>query len=655
MESKEYIQFKKSFKPKITTFYEKLCNASEKVFVVKPGKEMEQKLQKAIDFSHLEATPGACISLAILFIIGFLIFTMLLFFAHLIEMIHAALFIVFAIGFGYYIMIYPYHVAKSYRIKASSDIMLAIVYMVVSMKSTPNLENAVKFAAENLTGPLGFDFKKVLWDIEVGVYNSVIEALQSFEKRWKENNEEFVKSLDLIINSLFQGQEKRDKMLDEAINVILTGTADRMNKYARDLMLPVMALHMVGIMLPVLIMVIFPMITIFLSGAVNIWGLVVGYNIAIPLMLYIFLQDVVETRPVTFSPVDISEHPNSKDADNFMVGSGPVKTIVPTTPTAALIGAIIVLLGISLLSFKDVFELPTVFYSSIIIIGISLGLIVYCYGKSHGVLKIQEEIETVEKEFDEAIYQLGYRISNGTPLETALKDSSENIKQFRIKGLFDRCISNMESMNMTFERSLFDEQSGALRYYPSKMIKAMMKIVADSTKKGMVVASEAMLTIHKYLRNMHQTQEKIEDMLEETVSSLKFNAYVLVPAICGIVVAMSQIVMYILKILSQKMQVPGITGVVGGLDIVTELVGNFDKVISPTELQLVIGLYFIELSIIIGSFIIAASSGENPVKKKYLISRILVVGTVLYIMTMMLIGGIFGGLIKSIAGLGAVV
>jgi len=646
------MQFKKSFKPKISTLYEKLCNASGSVLTVKPSEDMEEKLQKAIDFCHLETTPGGCLSLAIFFIIGFLVLTTALFMAGLLQIMHVILFISFALGFGYYIMIYPYHLAKSYRIKASSDIMLAIVYMVVSMKSTPNLENAVRFAAENLAGPLGFDFKKLLWDIDVGVYNNVVSALQTFEQRWKENNEEFVKSLDLIINSLYQAGQKRDKMLDEAINVILTGTSDRMNKYARDLMLPVMALHMIGIILPVLIMVIFPMVTIFLGGFVNIWSLVIGYDIAMPLMLYMFLQNVVETRPVTFSPVDISEHPDAKDADNFMIGSGPVKTIIPTTPTAALVAAIICILSIALFIYQPVFKLSTVFSSSLIVIGISLGLIIYCYGKSRRVLKIQEEIETVEKEFDEAIYQLGYRISTGTPLETALKDSSENIKQFKIKGLFDRCISNMENMNMTFERSLFDEASGALKYYPSKMVKAMMKIVADSTKKGMAVASEAMLTIHKYLRNMHYTQEKIEDMLEETVSSLRFNAYVLVPAICGIVVAMSQIVLSILLILTQKLQQSqSISGILGDFNPITQIV-DLKTTISPTHLQLVVGIYFIELSVIIGSFIIAASSGENPVKKKYIISKILSMGVVIYILTMLLIGGVFSGLIESIVSLG---
>jgi hypothetical protein len=150
---------------------------------------------------------------------------------------------------------------------------------------------------------------------------------------------------------------------------------------------------------------------------------------------------------------------------------------------------------------------------------------------------------------------------------------------------------------------------------------------------------------------MHYTQEKIEDLLEETVSSLKFNAYVLVPAICGIVVAMSQIVMSILLILMQKMQeTQDVSGIIGFNPI--EQIVDFKNTISPTELQLVIGIYFIELSIIMGSFIIAASYGNNPVKKKYLLSKILVIGIVLYIVTMVMIGGVFSGLIEAIVKLG---
>jgi hypothetical protein len=65
--------------------------------------------------------------------------------------------------------------------------------MIIYMRSSPNLEGAIKFAAQNLEGPLAWDLRKLLWDIETGKYSSADAALVDYVYKWKNKNREFQK------------------------------------------------------------------------------------------------------------------------------------------------------------------------------------------------------------------------------------------------------------------------------------------------------------------------------------------------------------------------------------------------------------------------------------------------------------------------------
>ena len=64
--SKEYLQFKKEYMPPHLTYYEKLCNISEKIFKISPDKKKAPLIQESINICHLNATPTGVISLSFL-------------------------------------------------------------------------------------------------------------------------------------------------------------------------------------------------------------------------------------------------------------------------------------------------------------------------------------------------------------------------------------------------------------------------------------------------------------------------------------------------------------------------------------------------------------------------------------------------------------
>jgi len=552
----------------------------------------------------------------------------------------------------YYFLTHPIHLAKIARIKTSSEMVLSVLYMVISMKSASNLENAVKFTASSLSGPLGDDLKRLLWSVETGKYRNITDALMDYRKKWSRENAEFVRSIEMIVESLYQDYKTRDRLLDEALDVVLSGSADRMDNYARGLSLPVMVLNALGITLPVLGMIIFPLVSIFIGEAFSSANLAVGYNIILPLFVWWIMNNVMENRPLTFSQVDLSEHPDVDKIGKFKISS----YWIPVLPVAFLAGVII-------LSFGLLFWLPKagehtvliLFLSSLVVASASIGVAIYFLLGTYPFVKIQNEIEVIEDEFKEVLFQLGHRISGGIPLELALSQTYDSIRDYKISGLVKRCMDNIKLFGMTFEQSLFDKEVGALRFYPSKKIKSIMRIIADSYKKGSSYASLAMLTISKYLKSVHKTQENINEVLSESVSSLQFQGYVLIPVVSGIVVALTQIIFSILLILAQKVQ--ALAPVEGGVPIFNpvETIVNFKSVTPPEILQLIVGFYMMEVSIIVGWFFVGILKGENTLLKKYTTGQILIIATVIYITVMIGVSFAFGSLIDLITGIGGTI
>src|SRR3989338_4256917 len=67
---------------------------------------------------------------------------------------------------------YPIHLADMHRLRASNQMVMCILYIVMYMRHTSNLEHAVKFAGEHISAPLSLDLRKVVWDVETNRFST---------------------------------------------------------------------------------------------------------------------------------------------------------------------------------------------------------------------------------------------------------------------------------------------------------------------------------------------------------------------------------------------------------------------------------------------------------------------------------------------------
>ena len=641
-------------------FFEKYANFCRSFLKVNPDKDTAKSLQAAIDFTEMKTTPTAIMSAMV-----FTIFVFIIFAAALILLTKNFTFgfvlIIVGLGAGYFVLKYPMSYVKTLRIRASSQVVLAILYMVVSMRISPNLERALRFAAANVTGDLAVDLRKLLWDIEFGKYVSADQAISVYIEKWKTENEEFAEALRLIKDSQTQAYEAVDRTLDEALKVVLEETKNRMKHYTQDLRMPVMVIHMMGIVLPVLGAIMAPLASAFLSSSFRPEIFIIGYDVVLPLIIVWFINITLKKRPVTFSEIDISEHPDIPPPGSFLIKRSGKKIAFPVFPIAMIL--ILAILAIPMMYFvnnpqyliptpeqiKAGFQFPAeaLLMSILIILGVGFGLAFYLILSSYQTVKIQDKIEKTEGQFELALFQLGNRAKSGMPTEVAIEKSIDDLKDLEIADLFKRVLRNLRELgSSSFMDALFNKKFGALRYYPSKLIKNVMYTVADTAEKGVAYASDAMLTISRYLKNVKETQEYIRELLSETVSSMKFQAYMLTPIITGLIVSMSEIISKVFLVLMTRLNS---VGFFGDTQILTS-VSFFNDVktaMSPSIFQLIVGVYLIEVIVILGFFMTKISHGQNKALEYNSAGKMLIVGIIMYLVVALISRTMFVGLIDQ--------
>ena len=186
---------------------------------------------------------------------------------------------------------------------------------------------------------------------------------------------------------------------------------------------------------------------------------------------------------------------------------------------------------------------------------------------------------------------------------------------------------------MGLEKAIFDPRRGALIYYPSDLIATSMRVLIESAKKGLKVAAMSLMNISQYIKNIQKITIRLKDMLAEIASDMKSNMTFLAPLLSGIVVGLATMIAAILNKLNMASQLGdssglGISNVEGILNIF-----NLESMIPPYYLQIIIGIYLIQIIFILTSSLVTIDSGEDKLEKTHKTGKNLKKGIMLYFIT----------------------
>ncbi|MCX6748281.1 MAG: hypothetical protein NT076_01630, partial [Candidatus Pacearchaeota archaeon] len=310
--SREYNQFKQDMMPSLSR-YERLCRGLGSLIKIKIAKKDNDRIQRWLDIAHLDVVPSQAITLAIVALLISLLSGILVFAAIFITTQNFSLtflFLVLILGMFlfYYFYSAPQRLANKWRLKASSQMVPCILYVVAYMKHTSNLERAVAFASQHLQAPLALDLRKVFWDVETGRYSNVKDSLDNYLETWRDSNIEFIESFHLVESSLYEpSEERRIQVLERALQVILDGVYEKMMSYSRDIRSPLTNLYMLGIVLPTLGIALLPLASTLLGGVLEWYHVFVLFNLIIPFLVFYLTDKVLLLRPGGYGETNLLE------------------------------------------------------------------------------------------------------------------------------------------------------------------------------------------------------------------------------------------------------------------------------------------------------------------------------------------------------------
>jgi len=536
---------------------------------------------------------------------------------------------------------YPKTYAKYLQIHSLGDIPEVLSYLVMYLKLIPNLENSVKFAASESTTILAGDLRKLVWDMEIRVYHGIDDAITHFATQWGQWSEYFKRSLHLLRSSIQERDEaSRIITLDRSLDVSLEGTKETMNQFVNRLHQPTVMLYSIGIMIPLSLVAMLPAAGL-VGIHITIFQVFFIYDILLPLFVFLYTRSILLKRPATFNPPCIpSNHPdlctiNKRQRFCF----------------AVFIGFLVAIPGAIFVSFpvlypqgaKNLFihffidnkgmnsYLPvTLFF----IWGACTTISLYCLSVYRPHKKVRDIIKQMEQEFSDALYILGKRISEEKSPEESFLYTAQTMDGARIAEVFRQTSYNLTVMHINFHDALFSDEFGSLHHVYSDRIKAILRLFAEGTQKSQQAVSASLIRIADHLKQLQEVEHKIKDMLYELTSTIHTTISLFAPLIAGVTLSITTLISTILSSLNSQISV----------DSVTELSPTFSGIsdaftienIRPEYFVLVIGIYLVELVVLLTRFTNGINEGDDKATYMYSLGKTLPLSILVFSLTIIL-------------------
>ncbi len=671
-DSRAYTKFKEDSKKELTN-YERWCNTLGNVIKMKVSKKDEEKIKKDIELAHMSIEPWQSMTLSVIVFILVFFVGLLSSLAYMFlnkngsfPILFFMLVLFLSLFLFYYFSGYPSRYANKWRLKASSQMVPAILYVVIYMKHTSNLEKAIAFASKHLQYPLALDFKKIFYDVEVGKFPTIKESLDNYLENWREYSTEFIEAFHLIESSLYEPDEvRRTTILEKAIQVVLDGVYDKMLKFTHNVKAPLTNVYMLAVMMPILGIALIPLASAMVQGMIKWSHVFILYTLIIPFLAFFMLDKILILRPGGHGETSYIKsnplYPQYKSRGPYIYAFliclpflilGLLPLIFQYTPIPELLGLQkdysfadlkIPIEGagqIMLFDFKKTengvagpFGAVALFLSLFFPLGIALFFSIAYKDKTENIIVERGKTNQLEREFNNSLFHLGNRLGDGTPPELVFGKVAESSKVLVTGEFFRKVNYNIQQMGMSVEKAIFDSRRGVILFYPSDLIATSMRVLVESSKKGLRIAATSLMSISEYVKNIQKITERLKDILTEIVSEMKSNMTFLAPLLSGIVIGLALMITSILNVLTTLMETAGVD--VSLSSQVTQVLSMFNVVdmIPPYYLQIAIGIYLIEVIFILTGTLVTIDSGEDELEKTSKIGKNLKKGITFYFLT----------------------
>ncbi len=424
---------------------------------------------------------------------------------------------------------YPEIAEKRMKANSIGELPETINFMTMSMRINPSLHKAISFASENSKEPISSGLKQISWKVYMREKASLEEAFLDFALRWGEWNDNLKRSFYAVRSALLEKSDEGFKSaLERANKLIIEGTKQDVKDFTNSLQTPTTILFAIGVLLPMIVGAMLPMLAL---GGLNVSGMslagerVSSGNSVVTLPLVVLLMNVVSPLGAfLYSYHIIGKRPGTRTSPNICEKEN---RLFHSLISSIIFVSTAILISFFYSSLSYYMPVPFIF---LFILPVSYFFISTTYENK----KKRESIDQMEKEFPDALFQLGSRIAEGCSMEKALIKTSDSLQETNIGELFNDITSTLRISRLSLEETLFGRK-GIIKDHPSKTIKTTMKTVLKIAEKDPEEAGKTIMNIANYQQDLQKMDKEIKNMLSKSVQMMKGTAMFFAPIMMGVI------------------------------------------------------------------------------------------------------------------------
>ncbi|MFH1510151.1 MAG: hypothetical protein ABIF10_00540 [Candidatus Woesearchaeota archaeon] len=554
-----------------------------------------EKIDKKLEFVFFPYNSAEIISTCIISFFGILFAGLFLYIVTGLPVLkYSAIF--FSFLFAVILYIYPVNVFYTHSIMEYKEEMLRAIMRIstfVLMKT--NLEYAIEETSIHLSGILKKQFQDIINRLKRKTNTTLGETFEYYTPIWNRVNPVFVKSLRMLETAAISPEEDTKRIINETIEDILLQYNTLQKRASEELAESAKKLIGFGVLFPVMLLMLLPIISVFLPELITISILVFIFNILIPTIMMVSALNF-STKRVQIDTIHIRDSPEYDPM-------GPTTLIVSFG--VAVLFSIPTMLYLSGVDYKnptiDMYNLYSIFMTWLLPFGIVVGVYIYTslYKRKYG--KLWDRINQTEQDLPHLLQVFSTYLTLNTPVENIFSEIVDDYKTYGFKGhpvvqIFSQLHHILLTSKKTVERVAKEDLP---RICPSVKVTQLLSQIISFSTLSLREAGRATRVMRDQMVSLYKLNDYIQTLLADTVGLINVTITMLAPLLCAVAVIMSTAIVFFVQFLTEQLKI--ISSLGGGEGFEMQLI-KIKDIIPPNLIALVVGFYLIEIILVLAIF-----------------------------------------------------
>lgn len=557
-----------------------------------------EELKKACKYLNVSSKDSQN-SVKATLVLSFFFFTisifliLLLYFSGRLNFIYLAILLSFPILVNHFFSNHYKEIYYEQRIIDMSVLPDFFTMLISYLKINSNLEKAILLISRFDFKRTTRELKKVLKDIDNGkewdIKKRFIQILREY------NNPYILTASNSLLSSLtIKNKVKREHVLKNSLDYLLKGIINENKEFNRKIYTPILMLFGFGTILPLIVISIFPMLSILNNSSFSVYSLVMFLVVSL-IIIKLIISELKKKSPSRFSQIEIKKE--VKGINSFLL--------------------ILIFFSIStpsilyFLSYFFSFEFNFLIGYRTLFFYIALNVVIffYLYFKTKPLLRYKKKAKVLENELLDDFYILSSRINEGHSTEDSIKYLSNIVLQKESKDFFIKVYNKIVNLGWDLKDAFYSIRNEEVVF--SNRVKSLIDLFIFSVRKHSIVASENIIEICNYYSEMKTVEENMYNELSKNMDMIKLTYLIFAPLICAIIIGIQGLINEVLSVNSVNLFNSSFTAM------------NIESVIF------VISSYLFFLTVLLANFYsFIESNSEKISKRKNLMNGVIISGIV---------------------------